>query len=404
VKHLRAKTIARALGDASLRWRDADFPARVRATRAIETRMNYTEPVVDYALDALFGSIDALAIEAIIASELGALDALDGFVARAGRPDVAYVARDPIALVASDTTIGVVIPALVFALCAKATIRIKDRDDGLTRVFVETIAEELPDVRDAVDVGVWNGADDAVAERFFEGVGAAVAFGRDDALRAIRTRLNAEATFVGFGHRTSIAYVARESLGDVSTARDVARALARDIVLYDGDGCLSPHAIFCERGAAIDPFAFARILGEACDEAAIEFPAASQTLEANVARYRDAARFRAAQGNGAVFGGTIAPHLIVLDPPHGDPPPLLARTAAVYAIDDARDATHVLHRHALPLEAVAVSHERSDLETFVRESGASRMCGIGDLQRPPLGGEHGGTGRILPLVRAIYRA
>jgi hypothetical protein len=28
---------------------------------------------------------------------------------------------------------------------------------------------------------------------------------------------------------------------------------------------------------------------------------------------------------------------------------------------------------------------------------------LGTLQRPPLGGEHGGAGRILPFVRAIYR-
>jgi hypothetical protein len=403
VKHLRAKTIARAIGDASARWRDADFPARVRATRAIEKRMAYTEPVIDYALDALFGSIDIAAIEAILADELGSIDALDGFVARAGRPDVTYVARDPIAVVASDTTIGVAIPALVFALCAKATIRIKDRDDGLTRAFVETIAEELPSVRDAVDVGVWNGADAAAAERFFHGVGAAIAFGRDDALRAIRVRLAAEATFVGFGHRTSIAYVTRDSLDDAASARDVARAIARDVVLYDGDGCLSPHAIFCERGATIEPLAFARLLGDACDEAAIEFPAASATLAANVARYRDAARFRASQGDGAVFGGTIAPQLIVFDPPRSEPPPLLTRTAAVYAIDDTNDAMHLLTSHALPLEAIAISRPRPDLDAFVRASGASRICDAGDLQRPPLGGEHGGARRIAPLVRAIYR-
>ncbi len=403
MKELRAIRIVRAIADAADRWRNADFPARVRATRAIETRMAYTEPVIDYALDALFGSIDTAAIEAVIANELGSIDALDGFVARAGRPDVTYVARDPIALVASDTTIGVAIPALVFALCAKATIRIKDRDDGLTHAFLETIAEELPSVRDAVDVGAWNGADEAAAERFFHGVGAAIAFGRDDALRAIRARLAADATFVGFGHRTSIAYVTRDSLGDASNARELARAIARDVVLYDGDGCLSPHAIFCERGATIDPLAFARFLGDACDEAAIEFPAATETLAANVARYRDAARFRAAQGDGAVFGGTIAPHLIVFDPPRDEPPPLLTRTAAVYAIDDASDALHVLTSHALPLEAIAFSQQRHELDAFVRASGASRICEAGDLQRPPLGGEHGGAGRIAPLVRAIYR-
>jgi hypothetical protein len=404
VKQLRARTIVRAISDAAERWRNADFPARVRATRAIETRMSYTEPVIDYALDALFCSIDAPAIEAVIVNELGSIGALDDFMARAGRPDVTYVARDPIAIVASDTTIGVAIPALVFALCAKATIRVKDRDDGLTRAFVETLGEELPDVRDAVAIDVWSGADDATAQRFFHDVGAAVAFGRDDALRAIRARLPVEAAFVGFGHRTSIAYVARESLADEQHARAAARAIARDVMLYDGDGCLSPHAIFCERGGAVDPRAFARTLGDACDEAAIEFPASESAFDPDAARYRDAARFRAAQGEGAVFGGTIAPHLIVLDPPRGALPPLLPRTAAVYAIEGPSDVMRFIASHALPLEGVAVSQPRADLDAFVRASGASRMCALGTLQRPPLGGDHGGAGRILPLVRAIYRA
>ena len=394
----------RAVADAAERWGNADFPARVRATRAIETRTSYTEPVIDYALDALFESIDVASIEAVLANELGSVAALDGFVARPGRPDVTYVARDPIAIVASDTTIGVAIPALVFAACAKATIRIKDRDDGLTRAFVETLAEELPEVREAISVGAWDGLDAGAAEHFLHDAGAVVAFGRDDTLRSIRARLRADASFVGFGHRTSVAYIARESLADATRARDVARSLARDIVLYDGDGCLSPHAVFCETGGTLDALAFARLLGDACDEAAIEFPAGSTAMRSDVSRYRDAARFRAAQGDGALFGGTVTSHLIVLEPPRDEPPPLLSRTAALYAVADPSDALAALRRYALPLEAVALSQSRADLEAFARESGASRVCSVGDLQRPPLGGDHGGAGRIRPLVRAVYRA
>ncbi len=403
MKKLRAQTIVRAISDASERWRNADFPPRVRATRAIETRTGYREPVIDYALDALFASVDAERIEAVIASELGSLDALDGFVSRAGRPDVTYVAREPIAIVASDTTIGVAIAPLVFALCTKGRVRVKDRRDGLVSAFVETLGEELPALRDTVDAGAWDRADDVAAERMLHDAGAVVAFGRSDALLAIRARLSPEASFTGFGHRTSIAYVARESLDTRERASAIADALARDVLLYDGDGCLSPHAVFCESGGAIAPLAFARALATACDERAVEFPAAFDEPEPAAIAVRDAARFRAAQGSGAVFGGTFAAHVVVFDPPRDDAPPLARRTIAVYAIDAPADAADVLQRHALPLEGIAVSHERADIQTFVVASGASRVCAIGALQLPPLAGDHGGAGRILPLVRAIYR-
>ncbi len=398
------RTIIAAIADAAERWHNADFPPRVRATRAIETRTGYAEPVIDFALDALFASVTSRALEATIASELGDIAALDGFVTRADRPDVTYRARSPIAIVSSDTTIGVAIPPLVFALCAKAEVRVKDRSDGLVRAFVETLAEELPQIARAVSVESWDGASDDATIRMLHDARAVVAFGRDETLRTIRAALRADASFVGMGHRTSIAYIARESLVEEARIRTLARELARDVLLYDGDGCLSAHVIFCERGAPIGPHAFARTLALACDDAATEFPAGYAELDPAAVRYRDAARFRASQGAGALFGGTIAPHVVVLDPPFDEAPPLMRRTAAVIGVGDAQEALSYLRRHALPLEGVSVSDRRGDLDAFALACGASRICAIGELQRPPLEGEHGGFGRILPLVRAIYRA
>ena len=64
LRALPARAIVRAIADAAERWSDADFPPRVRATAAIEERLGYTMPVVDYALDRLFGGITADALTA----------------------------------------------------------------------------------------------------------------------------------------------------------------------------------------------------------------------------------------------------------------------------------------------------------------------------------------------------
>lgn len=400
---MRTPAIVDAIADAAQRWCDADFPDRVRVTRAVEQRTGYTEPVVDFALDALFGSIDRESLKATIVAELGSLDALERFVRRPGRPDVTYRARDPVAIVASDTTIGVAVPTLVFALCAGARVRVKDRGDGLVAAFARTIGEEHPRLGSRIEAGQWSGAQDPKTVRMLADARTVVAYGRSATLAALRDRCAPEAMFFGFGHRTSVAYVARETLATVPLARAAAAALARDVVLYDGEGCLSPHAIFVERDGAIAAEAFAAMLGDACDVAAIEFPAGYAALDTAVAGYRDAARFRAAQGSGAVYGGTIGTHLIVRDPPRDEAPPLLRRTAAVYAIAGPDEALAFCARHGLALEAVALSHERPDLDVLGITL-AARIAPLGEMQRPPLGGDHGGAGRILPFVRAIYRA
>jgi hypothetical protein len=176
-------------------------------------------------------------------------------------------------------------------------------------------------------------------------------------------------------------------------------------LLFDGEGCLSIHAAFVERGGAIDPSAFAALLADAFDRVAIEFPAAYAHLGAPEAAYVRAARFRAAQGAGHVFGGALAPHAIVLEPERADPPPLLRRILALYEVDGPDEALAFVRRHGLALEAVGgCGAERPDVERFAVATGAARLARLGTLQRPPLAGDHGGVGRILPFVRAIYRA
>src|ERR1700722_12402121 len=146
-----AARIVRAIADAAERWTDADFQPRVRATKAIEERLGYTTPVVEYALDRLFRSITADAMTSAIVDELGSLAILDGFEERPGRPAAWARGARAVTIVSSDTTIGVAIAPLVFALAAKCAVTVKDRADALVTAFVDTLGEERPELRTAID-------------------------------------------------------------------------------------------------------------------------------------------------------------------------------------------------------------------------------------------------------------
>ena len=403
LRDLPAARILESIADAAARWSNADFPARARATREVMARTGYSEPVVDYALDRLFEPITREALQATIVSELGSLEALDGFVARAGRPDVFFHGAGTVTIVSSDTTIGVALAPLVFALCAKCAVTVKDRSDHLIAAFAQTLIEERAEFATSLSVANWSGPDDARGlERLTES-DVVVAFGGPHALAEIRSRLRPDARFVPFGHRTSAGYVTRETLSGEDVHACAAGA-ARDALLYDGEGCLSLHALFVERGGRVTPERFGEILFDALDAAAIEFPAARSGPDSTAAVYRNAARFRASQGQGELRGGIDRAHLLVLDAPHNLAPPFVSRTLALYTVDGPHEALAYLRVHGVPLEAFATcGAERPDVLAAALESGAARIARLGALQAPSLAGEHGGVGRILPFVRAISR-
>jgi len=403
LRALPAHAIVRAIADAAARWTDADFPPRVRATAAIEQRLGYTTPVVDYALDRLFGGITAGALTAAIADELGSLEVLDGFAERSGRPAAWARGADAVTIVSSDTTIGVAIVPLVFALAAKCAVTVKDRTDALVAAFVETLGEERPELRAATDVRAWSGGDDDVEAQTLGDADVVVAFGGSDALRSIRERCAVDATFVPFGHRASAGYVGAAALAADTSA--LAAGVARDALLYDGDGCLSLHLLFVERAPDGAHERFVDELALACAANAIEFPAGPRkpARTARVGAYAAAAAFRAANGTGRVLRAPEGTWTIVTEPPPDALPPFGGGVIPVVFVDGIAGAAAYVERHALPLQAVGAPSS-DDARTLATQLGAVRIATLGHMQDPPLAGHHGGRARIADFIRWIDRA
>jgi hypothetical protein len=403
LRGLPALTIVRAIAGAAQRWTDADFPPRVRATAAIEERLGYTTPVVDYALDRLFCGITADALIAAITDELGSLDILDGFAERAGRPAAWARGADAVTIVSSDTTIGVAIVPLVFALTAKCAVTVKDRSDALVAAFVETLGEERPELRAATDVRAWSGGDDDIEVQTLGDADVVVAFGGNEALRSIRARCGVGATFVPFGHRASAGYVTAAALaGDT---RSLAAGAARDALLYDGDGCLSLHLLFVERTPDGAHERFVDALADACSGNAVEFPAGPRkpARAARVGAYAAAAAFRAANGSGRVLRAVDGTWTVVSDPPDGELPPFGGGVIPIIFVDGVAGAVAYVERHALPLQALGVA-DVDDPPELAERLGAVRIAALGQMQDPPLAGHHGGRARIADFIRWIDRA
>lgn len=401
LRELPARRIVAAIAGAAHRWTGTDFSPRVRSIAAIAERTGYSTPAVEYALDQLFTPITCDALCSTIESEIGSLAALDGFVARAGRPDAFACGVDRACIISSRTTIGVGLIPAIYALCAKSDVTVKDREDHLIAAFFQTLHAEDEAFMQAARAQTFSSTDDALPD--LAAFGCVVAFGTNATLAEIRAACDPNARFVGFGARASAGYLSVAAARDARTRRSMLEGAARDVVLYDSEGCLSLHVLFIEsEGAAREIVAD---LATAVRSAGAQFPVgADDGLRASrVSTVRNAAAFRAALGQGAVFADDAGTFAIVCDPPHDEPPPFAPRCIAVVPVREPSDAAAYLRRHHVDLEAFAISDGRPDIVTMALGAGAVRLTRFGELQRPPPGGNHGGRGRIVDFIRWIER-
>lgn len=395
------RSILRAIADAAERWRDGDFPPRVRALERVCARTGYSMPVAEYALDRLFGAMTAADLEATVAGELGTLDVLDGFAARGNnRPRERALPAGRVCVISSRTTIGVSLFPAVFALLAKCDVVVKDREDALIAAFFGTLKEELEEFRNTAIAVQWEGE---ARERDLAEFDVVVAFGNDATIASIASSLTPRTQLIPFGTRASIGYVAREALSTTQSAEETARAAARDLVLYETEGCLSLHALFVEAGGAVAPETFAEMLARAVERANVEFPLAERSPQtvASVAAARDLAVFRSGEGRGSAHSDTAATFLVDATATHDEPPSFLPRAIGVRTVARPADVVAYCTQHGLPVEAVAVAGARDDIAAMAVAAGASRIARFGELQSPLASGRHGGRPRIAEFVRWV---
>ncbi len=401
VQHPVGRIVA-AVADAAERWRDADFPPRVRALARIVERTGYAGEVVEYALDRLFQPLTRDALTDAITSELGRLEVLDRFVARDRLPALRAVPIGRVCVISSRTTIGVGLWPALFAICAKCSVVVKDREDALIAAFFATLADELDAIGDALVAMRWEGAAGSVDLHAFDAV---VAFGSDAGIASIGRALAPTARFIAHPGSLSAGYLEADAAFERGAAAALAESIARDVLLYDTEGCLSLGLLFIERGGALAPQQWAHELAGAFARVTIEFPpgAHDPAARARVAQARDAAAVRASGGSGAVFSDPGANALIVLDPPKRLPPALLPRTLEIHAVDAPSEVAEYLAAHRLRLQALATVTARADVTAMGIDAGATRIAAFGALQAPALGDRHGGRPRIADFVRWVTR-
>ena len=371
--------------------RDRALGARDRLLDALSANGRWTRPVAAAGLDRLFARLAAAPLDELVRAEFGAAEAAD--LLSPGR-------RARLALAVSPGNIpDVSVQTLVRAWLVKTPIIIKTGRPlaPFLTAFLEETERVAPDLARAASALEFAGGLDeatgppAALRQALAAADLVIVFGRDETVQEIFTRTPADARFVGYGHRYSVALIQRAAASR-ERLQETAAVAAREVADYDTRGCLSPQVIFLEAATLASARPFALALAEHLDRLARRMPVGSLDAAegAAIAAFRCRA---AADEKSEVLAGTPGtPWTVVLAALAAGRVPLtgLPRTVTVQPVRDLARALELLTATPeaagrLQGAACAMSHRRLiALRPGLERLGATWICPLGRLQDPPL--------------------
>ena len=385
LRHQHAATLApmtqadivAVLTDFARLWRDLEYPPRQEAEAWNDP---FPFKMVQVSLDALLDSLTPDALWALIDAE----DARDAL----GYPIVGHV-------IAANTPLLAWV-SMIRALLIRSASLVKLPSGPASAwgyLFQRSLADVSPAFAACLHLAEWPGGTTPLDAALCGGVNIVMAHGGDGAMSALRALCPPGTPFIGYGHRVSFGLVTRGA-----GTPEAASGFARDVLLYDQGGCLSPQTIFVEGGWE-DALAFAARLAEALPFAAARYPLPRRAAQAAPA-VREA-RELAWMDEGSTLWEDPAGRWTVIARPQSEfalsPTFGVASVQSLAALDFLPDA---LAPVAGFLQGCAVAGEAGGYLP-----GVSYLCTPGELQAPPLAWRQDGRDvlRVL-LPPRPYRA
>jgi len=384
-----------ALGRMLALWQDPNGPWQRKLAQTLSACAGFSEPNVRAGLRLALADWDERALREVFDRELGPLPA----AARVGFPLTSIVCAGAIPM---PTLLQIV---LSLAVRSPALVKPASRDPVTAGLVAASLREIDPALADCVGV-VPIDTDDEASMREFLASPCVVASGSDATIESIRSQLDPQQRFVGFGHRFSLAL-----LGPGALDEDTAAAVAQDAALWDQLGCMSPVAIYAADCEPASLRAFAEALARAFSVRE-QFTPLGEIDVASAARVRherEEARMRfAASGVGQLYESQGVRWTVVLEPDAQPRPAPLHRFLRIHPISDrtadgsGRGAVssvgELLDPIADQLSTVAAAGFLDPLPAGLSGGAGYRVCQPGQMQRPGLGEPHDAQPLLTPLL------
>jgi hypothetical protein len=382
---LPPERVSGALGIACERWRDRDNALRRETVAAIAAEWGWSEALLGESIDALIAPMSRSALE----------DLVHGLPCR----------NNLVGLIMPGNVPGAGIHELVIGVLTGCALMIKTAtaEPFFFSRFVQTLREVDAEVGARVVVLNWSRDRSDLTMALRTNCDWIAAFGSDETIAALDSHVSSPfprsasgAVAASFGTRVSGALVTAE-VADGPDSITAADALARDISLFEQQGCLSPHHVFVESADSSVAARFAAELAVALERFAARVPPPRRySLEeaAAVRRVRETARWRALGGSVVALaeGENLGWTLISDDQADFTISPGY-RTVTVSGVINLDDLKRRLQPVSGRIEAFAIAASRGRFESLhaiFASLGVCYFCEPGLMQSPPLDWSHGG--------------
>jgi hypothetical protein len=274
-------------------------------------------------------------------------------------------------------------------LGAATWLRPAAREPLFASIAVQRAARVEPLLADLTAVTWWphDGAVmDPMGRAACELADVVTAHGSDATIDTLRSQLrecDPQPRFVGYGSRWSAVL-----LGAHGLTAQTAAAVARDVALFDQQGCLSPTHVFAPPGDALE--SWCGHLADALAEQERVLPRGEPGARARASLRHWAETMRLHQVQGRVRrlwgGGHAAPWCVVLTTSLQSLSSPLDRSVIVQPLDDAeqwRCVFESVHRRLQGVATAPQPEEDAWLQAILQVMRPTRVCPVGSLQEAP---------------------
>jgi hypothetical protein len=408
-RHLKTLPVARIVDivdRAIARLLDRNDPYRKKAEALLPIVTGYDAEMVRLGLTGYLKTFRKPELNRFLAEDFSNPGILDGFqpmakggVARAFGPDI-------LAHIWAGNVPGLPLWSLISGLLVKAGNigKVPSAEPLFAGWFAQLVAEIEPDLADCFAIVWWKGGDGVRETALFKQADVVLAYGGNEALDAIRSRVPVTTRYLPYGHKISFGMISRATL-DVRKAAAAAHQAAYDVVRYDQQGCYSPHVFFVERGGKVSPRDFCRYVAHELASFEKKYPRRALTIAeaGDVAAWRHQQEAKALSGTeNDMMGDTDGAWSVAYVEDAEDLAPSgLNRTIKIVAVDTLDDVASRIAPYKAFLQTVGIAappEELYRLADLLGQVGVTRISALGQMTAPEAGWHHDGRFNLLDLV------
>ncbi|WP_417282202.1 acyl-CoA reductase [Comamonas sp.] len=406
-RHLRTMTVAEIIAVidlATARLLDRNDPYRQQAEAWLPVVSGYDADMVRRGLTGFFKTFRAAQLRRFVAEDFANPAVLDGFQPAPKGGAVRAFGPDLLVHSWAGNVPALSLWSLVCGLLVKAPSigKLASAEPLFAGWFARLLAQVHPPLADCLAVVWWSGAGTEEASALYERADTVLAYGGNQTLDALRRRLPVTTRFLPHGHKLGFGLIGAAAM-DTLKAPATARLAAWDVMRYDQQGCYSPHVFYVERGAPVNPRAFADYLAAELANLQRRFARRPLALEEGtaVAKWQQSVEW--AGDEQQLLGPVDAPWSVAYsDSLQPLTPTALYRTIAVVGVDslDAVVPVVAAQREFLQTAGIAATPEQLyRLAGLLGAAGVTRISAIGSMSMPEAGWHHDGRFNLIDLVR-----